>query len=477
MGAQATDPKGRNYEPNADDSDAPVHQVNLSDFRIGKYEITQEEWEAVMGKNPSYFKGAKKPVEQVSWNDCQEFIRRLNALTGLNFSLPTEAQWEYAARGGNMSKGYKYSGSNDIGRVAYYNKSSGGPTTVGSKQPNELGLYDMSGNVWEWCSDYYGDYSKGSQTNPTGPTKDKWGGSFRVSRGGSWSGSARSCRVSYRNGYSPDYGNNYLGLRLVVNINNKVVPKREKVTKNTATITPNWSSSATAKQKRIIGQLIANMVAVKGGTFTMGATSEQGSDVYDSEKPTHRVTLSDYHIGKYEVTQEEWQAVMGNNPSWYKGTKKPVESVSWNDCDVFIRRLNALTGLNFMLPTEAQWEYAARGGNMSKGYKYSGSNTIDNVAWYNNNSGNEPHPVGQKQPNELGLYDMTGNVDEWCSDWHGSYSSGSQTNPTGPATGSYRVIRGGGYGGIAVNCRVSHRLRNRPGSSYDFYGLRLVINP
>ena len=256
-----------------------------------------------------------------------------------------------------------------------------------------------------------------------------------------------------------------------------IVENSELIVENPTVVglTPNWSSLATSEQKRIISQLIDNMVAVKGGRFEMGATSEQG-DKYDSdERPTHWVTLSDYHIGKYEVTQEEWQAVMGKNPSYFKGAKRPVEQVSWNDCQEFIRRLNALTGLNFMLPSEAQWEYAARGGNMSKGYKYSGSDTIDNVAWYSSNSGSETYPVGQKQPNELGLYDMSGNVWEWCSDAWYSYDSSSATDPKHKGdTGSYRVYRGGCWNDTARRCRVSFRYDGSPDySSYDL-GLRLV---
>ena len=240
-------------------------------------------------------------------------------------------------------------------------------------------------------------------------------------------------------------------------------------------LTPNWSSSATAEQRRILGALIDNMVAVKGGTFTMGATSEQGSEAESVEKPTHRVTLSDYHIGKYEVTQEEWQAVMGKNPSYFKGSKRPVEKVSYKDCGEFIRRLNALTGLEFMLPTEAQWEYASRGGNMSRGYKFSGDNTIDNVAWYSSNSGSETHPVGQKKPNELGLYDMSGNVYEWCSDAWYSYDSNSATDPKHKGdTGSDRVFRGGSWRDIARLCRVSNRDGGSPGYSSINLGLRLV---
>lgn len=234
-------------------------------------------------------------------------------------------------------------------------------------------------------------------------------------------------------------------------------------------------SSMKAAQKRIINNLVNNMVYVFGGTFTMGATSEQGSDAFGDEYPCHCVKLFSYYIGKYEVTQAEWKAVMGSNPSNFKGDNLPVENVSWNDCQTFIRKLNSLTGKNFRLPTEAEWEFAARGGNNSRGYKYSGSNDIGSVAWYDDNSGSKTHPVGQKSPNELGLYDMSGNVLERCQDWYGSYSSSSQTNPTGPFSGSLRVIRGGGWFSRAWYCRVSGRGNSTPGYRNDALGLRLAM--
>ena len=392
------------------EDEKPTHSVTLSSFSMGKYEVTQAEWKAVMGSNPSFFTSDDNlPVEQVCWDDCQTFITKLNALTGKTFRLPTEAEWEYAARGGNKSKGYKYAGSNTIDDVAWYTSNSKSIThAVGTKQPNELGLYDMSGNVYEWCSDWWGDYSSSSQTNPTGASS----GDSRVCRGGSWQEDAEYCRVSFRYYDGLDERNEALGLRLVLEV------ESDKSTEEDAT--------------KIIDNLVNNMVYVAGGTFTMGATSEQGSDAYSNESPTHSVTLSDFSIGKYEVTQAEWMAVMGSNPSSFTGSDDlPVDSVSWDDCQTFITKLNTLTGKNFRLPTEAEWEYAARGGNKSQGYKYSGSNTIEDVAWYTSNSGSTTHAVGTKQPNELGLYDMSGNVWEWCSDWYGSYSSSSQTNPTG----------------------------------------------
>ena len=217
------------------------------------------------------------------------------------------------------------------------------------------------------------------------------------------------------------------------------------------------------------------MVEVRGGTFRMGATSEQGSDVWEFEKPVHSVTLSGYYIGKTEVTQALWKAVMGSNPSKFKGDNLPVENVSWYDCQEFIRKLNSLADQNFRLPTEAEWEFACRGGNNSRGYKYSGSNYIDNVAWYGGNSGRETHPVATKSPNELGIYDMAGNVWEWCADWEGDYSSGAQTNPKGPYDGSHRVERGGCWNYDASDCRSSDRGGIIPGDRLSYLGLRLSL--
>lgn len=252
--------------------------------------------------------------------------------------------------------------------------------------------------------------------------------------------------------------------------------KKQQTTNTTPAKKGNRQQSArNSNLSPVIQNLVNNMVHVEGGTFTMGATSEQGSDANSDEKPTHQVTLSSFSIGKYEVTQEEWQAVVGDNPSHFKGAKRPVEEVSWNDCQEFIRKLNAMTGKRFRLPTEAEWEYAARGGNKSIGYKYAGSDNQDRVAWYDSNSGSKTHDVGQKSPNELGLYDMSGNVWEWCQDWKDSYSSNSQANPTGPSSGSDRVRRGGGWSNGARGCRVSLRFNYSPDYRYFNLGLRLAL--
>ena len=217
------------------------------------------------------------------------------------------------------------------------------------------------------------------------------------------------------------------------------------------------------------------MIGVEGGTFQMGATPEQESP-YDGEKPVHSVTLSSYSIGETEVTQALWKAVMGGNPSEFIGDNLPVEQVSWNDCHTFITKLNQLTGKTFRLPTEAEWEYAARGGDRSNGYQYSGSNDLDEVAWYLDNSSSTTHPVGTKQANELGIYDMSGNVCEWCQDWYGYYNSSSQTNPTGPASGIGRVYRGGACNNTDM-CRTACRSSYTPGDTdYSLWGIRLVLS-
>ena len=215
-----------------------------------------------------------------------------------------------------------------------------------------------------------------------------------------------------------------------------------------------------------------NMIKVEGGTFQMGGDGE-----YDG-KPIHQVTLTnDYYIGETEVTQELWTAVMGSNPSHFTSSNQlPVEKASWDDCQTFITKLNALTGKTFRLPTEAEWEFAARGGNASQGYTYSGSNNLDEVAWSGGNSSSKTHEVATKAPNELGLYDMSGNVREWCQDWYGDYSSGSQTNPTGPTSGSLRVLRGGSWwNSYGYYCRVANRNSNTPSSRNSSDGLRLAL--
>ena len=212
-----------------------------------------------------------------------------------------------------------------------------------------------------------------------------------------------------------------------------------------------------------------DMVLIPGGTFQMGSTS---SEAYGNEQPVHQVTLSSFYIGKYEVTQGQWKAVMGNNPSYLpKGDNYPVEQVSWDDVQSFITKLNQMTGKRYRLPTEAEWEYAARGGTTGDRY-----GNINDIAWYSSNSGSSTHPVGGKQPNAYGLYDMLGNVWEWVQDWYGSYTSSAKTNPTGLSSGSDRVVRGGSWSFFARYVGAPYRSRDTPGLRGKYLGFRLALD-
>ncbi len=219
---------------------------------------------------------------------------------------------------------------------------------------------------------------------------------------------------------------------------------------------------------------LINMVYIPGGTFEMGCGSWT-NDCEDDEKPVHTVTVSSLYMSSTEVTQDQWQAVMGTNPSIFKGDDLPVESVSWDDVQEFLTKLNQKTSQNYRLPTEAEWEYAARSGGKKE--KYAGTNSnLDEYAWYIKNSGNKTHPVGQKKPNGLGLYDMSGNVWEWCSDWYDKdyYKNSLGINPKGTYSGSLRVLRGGSWDNYDISCRLSFRKRNLPNIRSNYRGFRFA---
>ena len=450
-------------------NEIPIHQVSLSDFYLGQTEVTQALWQAVMGTNPSSFpSNLSNPVENVSWEDCQVFIRKLNQLTGQTFRLPTEAEWEFAARGGADTISYKYAGDSIPNNVAWFVGNSLQTThIVAMKAPNQLGLYDMSGNVCEWCQDWYGDYEMSNQKDPKGPAS----GSYKVYRGGSWYFDARYARVSQRNHHTPTFSNYNIGLRLALTtISNEQVSMGQS--EKTVPVAPQMTDSANIVE---VAGVSFSMVPVGGGTFTMGGTPEQGADALGGERPTRKITLSDYAISQTEVTQALWQAVMGTNPSVDTTYSiNPVTNVTWEDCQLFIAKLNELTEQNFRLPTEAEWEYAARGGQLTNKTKYAGSDDVNDVAWNVENSERQVQPIGQKQPNELGLYDMSGNVREWCQDWFGSYEGDGLTNPKGPTSGVYRVVRGGSAMLPSRTNRVSFRNGYAVGEAFADLGFRLV---
>lgn len=460
----------------ADGDEGPVHQVTVGSYYIGETEVTVALWRAVMEKKRVWGSKRHLPFElEDNVSQVHEFISRLNRLTGLNFRLPTEAEWEFAARGGKLSKGFKYCGSNSIYDVAWFKENGAKrPHRVKEMMRNELGLYDMSGNLWELCSDLYGPYDRDARPviNPIGPQQ----GAEHVMRGGSYRNRDYFCRVSYRNSVEVENDNGYpLGFRLVLS-------EEKDVTSSKSATNPKKPAKAYVNVLTIEDVGVPfNMIFVQGATFDMGGESDA-----DDAEPVHKVTLDSYYIAETEVTQSLWEAVMGTTVEQMRdkaepnaelkgvGEDYPMYYLNWNDCQDFVKRLNDLTGRSFCLPTEAQWEFAARGGR-TRGYRYSGGNKLDEVAWYSDNSGGTSHPVKQKAPNALGLYDMNGNVWEWCSDWYGDYEYAPQFNPTGPAEGDFHVLRGASWSSVAERHGVSNRNNHKTEYRHSRFGMRLVM--
>ncbi|HUU28405.1 MAG TPA: SUMF1/EgtB/PvdO family nonheme iron enzyme, partial [archaeon] len=545
----------------------PVHTVTLTAFQISKYETTQAQYQEVMGTNPAYFTGDdNRPVEQVSWYDAVTFCNKLSESEGLEqcynlstwecdftkdgYRLPTEAEWEYACRAGTTSNYYTGDNDSDLDKAGWYYGNSGSAThAVGGKQANSFGLYDMHGNVWEWCNDWYGSYGSASQTNPTGSSS----GSYRVIRGGGWNISAGGCRSAVRdvNG-PPDRVADHLGFRVVrgsfVPGNLPAIPNLNDPGSSVASVagyTVSWSSvtgttsytieEATnssftgATSQTVSGtsqsfshnvstaatyyyrvkansaygssgwsntvDMVVNppaieiiLVSIPAGTFQMGSNSGESN-----EQPVHTVTLSTFQMSKYETTQGQYQAIIGTNPSYFTGDDNlPVEQTSWYDAVTFCNKLSEAKGLEpcynldtwdcdftkngFRLPTEAEWEYACRAGTTTNYYTGDSESDLGRAGWYDRNSGYTPHAGGQKEANAFGLYDMHGNIQEWCNDWFDSnyYSNSSSQDPTGPATGSSKVLRGHNWLGTAYYCRSAFRDRTSPDVTGIFMGFRVV---
>ncbi|MCR4714664.1 MAG: SUMF1/EgtB/PvdO family nonheme iron enzyme [Treponemataceae bacterium] len=475
-------------------NEKPAHKVTVNSFYICDHEVTEAEYEAVMWMNPSDYVGDDYPVDSVKWFDALEYCNRLSRNQGLTpcyqnnhgvftcdwnangYRLPTEAEWEYAARGGAKSKGYTYSGSKNISIVAWYGDNSGYEShEVKTKKPNELGIYDMNGNVLEWCWDWYGSFGSAAETNPKGKTTSH----DKVIRGGSYYDIPSDSTVSARYYADPSGGNPNLGFRVVRNADS--IASGKNTTSSTA--------QTTTKTK--------GMVLVKGGSFAMGSNTDEYN-----EQRIHDITVSSFYMCDHEVTQAEFASVIGTFPSRFEGDNKPVEQVSWFDALEYCNMLSIKEGLTpcysydgtvkcdwnangYRLPTEAEWEYAARGGSKNRGYTYSGSNRPETVAWYNENSNEETHDVKTKQPNALGIYDLSGNVGEWCWDWYDYYypqyyEGAKSTNPHGPDSASShnksRIYRGAFWCGDANYCRVSARLFHAPDYVDASIGFRVVRN-
>jgi len=459
--------------------DETQHQVTLTKgFWLGKYEVTQAQWEKVMGSNPSRFKGADRPVEKVSWTEAVAFCTQLTTQeqnagrlpAGWAYVLPTESQWEYACRSGTTTA-YSW-GATIVSSNANYHFYAGGVNDgrdfistrdVGQYAANPWGFFDMHGNVWEWTADrYQAAYPNGNPViDPTGPAS----GSNRVIRGGSWANGGPSLRSAKRLSHAPSDRVN-LGFRLSLRPASKAEPQVQVPEKESVAVSVNAGKAFTIQDLRL------EMLWVKAGVFEMGGP----------QYTRHEVTLTEgYWLGKYEVTQAQWEKIMGFNPSFFKGASRPVEQVSWTRARTFCKKLTEVkrragslpAGMAYQLPTEAQWEYACRAGTTTA-YAFGVGLTHDQA---NIRGGpGETTVVGKYPANAWGFHDMHGNVREWCEDRHGSYPSGSVTDPVGPAGIFYnRVARGGSLLESAYLSRSTHRIGIVPTDGKSTLGFRLSL--
>ncbi len=491
--------------------EGPQHEVTITrGFWMFDTPVTQELWLGVMGDHPSRFRGSRRPVEQVSWDDAQRFLDRLNERAGQAvFTLPTEAQWEYSCRAGTTTA---YGFGDDLealGTYAWYRVNSyGTPHDVAGKLPNKWGLFDMHGDVSEWCQDCWANnYREGAAINPAGPLHGRVG----VLRGGGWNAHAQFVRSAYRSPHDPRNHGGGFGFRCIHipansaeplegNVareaqstampDDRAVPLRiDSETPQAVTIAhgscivirsdtenlelqriakPEWASAMGRDRYGLwaeftLKDVVQRMRWIPPGRFMMGSP-DADELASEREKPQHEVTLRcGYWLFDTPVTQELWLAVVKKNPSRFPGPRRPVERVSWDDCQAFLGKFNAaLPGLGLVLPTEAEWEYACRAGTITC-YAF-GNELLHNQAHYDHSdlTPAETSEVGRFLPNRWGLLDMHGNVWEWCHDWYGRYSADSQVNPHGPDGDGSRVIRGGSWFSDVRSVRSGYRNQYGP---------------
>jgi formylglycine-generating enzyme required for sulfatase activity len=442
------------------------------------------------------------------------------------YRLPTEAEWEYGAR---ADTDLLYSGSDTLDDVGWYGTNAGATThVVAGLDPNAWGLYDMSGNVSEWTWDWYDGfyYTGSSSTDPEGASS----GSERLYRGGGWGDMAFISRIANRDPVPAGSASRYIGFRLArtnpsfVDNDSDGVSAADDCDDGDANLGDITLDADCDGVRDSVSAQGMTFLTVPNGSFDMGCTAAQENDgnCDANESLVHTVTLTrDFYLSETEVTQEQWDALMSNNPSWfgpstahpYCGTDCPVENVWWWDAATFANAVSAAEGLDdcytltgcagtagldldcsaatisvtstsgspyecegYRLPTEAEWEYGARAGT---DLLYSGSDTLDDVAWYSANSGMEPRSVAGMQANGWDIHGMSGNVKEWTWDWYdGSYSSSAVSDPVGASSGTERVLRGGAFSYGATNSRVSSRTIGPPGYRYYNAGFRLArTNP
>jgi len=484
------------------DDDEKQHHVTLTkDYYMQTTEITQGQWKAVMGSNPSAFWtcGDNCPVEKVSRDDVQQFIKKLNQKENTTiYRLPTEAEWEYAARAGTTTR-FFWGNKIECSRLSYYSeecKSDEEITrAVMSYSANDWGLYDMHGNVFEWCQDYYAKYSGKAEIDPNGPESgEKW-----VIRGGSFNSDINELRSANRNWCMPGYRYFFLGARLaafqVQQIKQSVVStstKHRKKEPSKKQISTNKSKEVSVevtknKEQSFTNSLGMKFVLIPAGSFMMGSPSSEAER--EDDETQHKATLTKaYYLQTTEVTQGQWQAVMGSNPSYFKNCGKncPVEKVSWDDVQKFIKKLNKRdNSRRYRLPTEAEWEYAARAGTKTpfafgnclstKDGNYDGNYPYENCS--KGKFRRKTISVGTLKANSWGLFDMHGNVYEWCQDRYGKYPKHAVIDPIGPSSGGLRVLRGGSWYYSARRCRSAYRYGYGPGDRFRYLGARLAAFP
>ena len=396
MGSRESEQEGYGFE-------RPRHAVKITrPFRMGATEVNQSQYRRIMGENPSEVKDLGRPVEQVSWMDAVRFCHRLSSLpaeqaAGNVYRLPTEAEWEYACRAGTTTQ---YSFGDDASRLTEYAWFNGHAGPSGKKKPNPWGLYDMHGNQAEWCQDWYGEYSNRAVTDPTGPDS----GVHRVVRGGSWVCGARGCRSAARYINCADPG---AGFRVVCTPIQRLVPEMAAIRKQ-------LTCAQLAAGDPIINSAGMVLLPIPAGEFMMGSP-DSDAQAMDREKPRHPVKITrPFYLGMLEVTQSQYQAVMGRTPGFFQGPNRPVEQVSWLDAVEFCRRLSDLpeeksAGNVYRLPTEAEWEYACRAGTATVYSFGDDGSRLAEYAWFDFNAHRKTHPAGAKKPNPWGLRDMHGN--------------------------------------------------------------------
>jgi len=512
------------------ENESPQHEVELTKgFWLADTPCTQELWMAIAaGENPSFFLGHRNPVERVSWMDCESWLTGLGEFHPLlQPALPTEAQWEYACRAGSTGSYCFGDEEQELEKYAWYDKNSDLQTRpVAAKLPNVWGLYDVHGYVWEWCSDWYGNYAASAQSDPTGLTE----GTTRVVRGGGWDSPARHLRSACRDGNAPGDRLDILGFRIASSAlgaepdERAMLPEAEPGTGRASSVQvrlkdtepvgdpreikfwksgrkPDWVSAfgkddyglwyefqlpnrwseMQAKSKDRKGSdpqgfVTQRMRWIKPGKFMMGSDAST-KKLWIGDETEHEVTLTQgFWMADTPCTQGLWIGVSAReNRSRFPGFSNPVECVSWVDCQAWLKRLGEVFPLmQPALPTEAQWEYACRSGSTGVYCFGDDERELEKYAWYEKNSNKNTHAVGAKLPNAWGLYDLHGNVWEWCQDWYGEFTKASVTDPVGPPKGSSRVIRGGSWSLPARDLRSACRRGFVPGYRLIDLGFRLL---